>query len=129
MNDRRVPNGARLNRLYPRNLGYIGFLVSYPRKRVSHNVPPLQDSRLRGNDKVRGHTRVSGPPAHAGLTYRDLKMLHHCKIPACAGMTLKPIDPAYAAVRRIGMTRYRVIPAKAGISKRASIARFPLGRE
>jgi hypothetical protein len=84
MNDRRVPNGTRLNQSD----------VS-----VSHNVPALQDSRLRGNDKVRSHPRESGPPTHAGLTYRDLKMLHHCKIPAYAGMT-----------------KYGVIPAKAGIS-------------
>ena len=62
MNDRRVPNGTRLNQSD----------VS-----VSHNVPALQDSRLRGNDKVRSHPRESG----------DLITCQHYKIPACAGMT------------------------------------------
>lgn len=106
MNDRGIPNGIWFNHLYPRNLGYIGFQVSYPRKRrpdvsVAHNMPPIQDSRfrgndiktdrprLRGNDKVHCHHRVNGLTAHAGLTYRndnvqshpresgDLKTCHH----------------------------------------------------
>ena len=78
-----------------------------------------------GLDPVTSHPRVGGPPAHAGLTYRDLATTARYKIPirrtaAYAGMTSggchpRPNAAQLAVVRRIGMTEmviftYRFLP-------------------